>query len=114
VGRVEPLKNPIKKSQPALGLFENSAYQTFATELAAHDLVMLFTDGLYEVHSQKDELYAQENLTAAVGKHLADPAPQLFDALLDEIRDYAANHMFEDDVCLVGMEYAGPTKTKGG
>jgi serine phosphatase RsbU (regulator of sigma subunit) len=75
---------------------------------------MLFTDGLYEVHSQKEELYTQDNLTAAVGKHLEDPTAQLFDSLLREVRDYAADHTFEDDVCLVGMEYSGTTKTKAG
>ncbi len=113
-GRVEPLKNATKNSQPALGLFEKSGYQTFATTLSAHDLVMLFTDGLYEVHSQQEELYTQEKLTTAVSQHLQDPTPQLFDALLHEVRDYAADHTFEDDVCLVGLEYTGPTKTKGG
>jgi serine phosphatase RsbU (regulator of sigma subunit) len=73
---------------------------------------MLFTDGLYEVHSQKDELYTQEKLAAAVGKHLADPAAQLFDSLLGDIREYAADHTFDDDVCLVGMEYCGPPNIK--
>ncbi len=111
--RVEPLKSHTKKNQPALGLFEKSTYQTFDTKLAAQDLVMLFTDGLYEVHSQNEELYTQEKLAAAVGKHLAEPAARLFDLLLAEVRDYAGDHCFEDDVCLVGMEYAG-AKTNGG
>ncbi len=113
-GRVEPLKNPTKKNQPALGLFEKMGYETFETHLAAQDLVMLFTDGLYEVHAQNEELYTQEKLTAAVGKHLAAPTAQLFDSLLREIRDYAADHTFEDDVCLVGLDYSGATKTKVG
>ena len=32
------------------------------------------------------------------------PAPQLFDELLEEIRCYADESGFTDDVCLVGME----------
>jgi serine phosphatase RsbU (regulator of sigma subunit) len=33
--------------------------------------------------------------------------PQLFDELLSEIKSFAADHAFEDDVCLVGIEFAG-------
>ena len=113
-GRVEPLRPPTHKNQPALGLFEQLEYQTFETQLMPRDLVMLFTDGLYEVHSTKDELYTQAHLATAVSRHLADATPQLFDAILNEVCDYAADHAFEDDVCLVGMEYAGSTKTKTG
>ena len=113
-GRVDQLASRTPKQQPALGLFEQAEYQTFKTQLAVNDLVMLFTDGLFEVHSPTDELYAHEKLTAAVAKHLAQPAPQLFDLLLREIREYAADHTFEDDVCLVGMDYCGPTKIKVG
>jgi phosphoserine phosphatase RsbU/P len=113
-GRVESFKNPTRQNQPALGLFDKSAYQTFETKLAAHDLVMLFTDGLYEVHSPNDELYTQEKLAATVGQHLAEPAAELFDRLLREDGDYAADHTFEDDVCLVGLEYSGAATPKPG
>jgi phosphoserine phosphatase RsbU/P len=76
--------------------------------------VMLFTDGLYEVHSAQDELFTQEMLTTATRRHLKLPASEMFDALLAEIREFAAQGRFDDDVCLVGMEYAGATPAKAG
>jgi serine phosphatase RsbU (regulator of sigma subunit) len=39
-------------------------------------------------------------------------AAQLFDELLETIRTFSTNHEFEDDVCLVGMEYAGKPAEK--
>ena len=48
-GQVEPLANAGGKSQPVLGLFEDAAYQTSEVKLSPKDVVMLFTDGLYEV-----------------------------------------------------------------
>lgn len=107
IKQVEPLKNSMKKGQTALGLFPKSAYQTSETTLAPRDLVLLFTDGVYDVQSKQEELYTQEMLADAVRKRLELPAPKLFDELLKEIRAFGANPEFDDDVCLVGMEYAG-------
>jgi sigma-B regulation protein RsbU (phosphoserine phosphatase) len=106
ISQVEPLANLSGKSQPALGLFEDATYQTSEVKLSPHDLVMLFTDGLYEVQDDKQELYTQALLVSAVEKRLQLPAPQLFDVLLEEIQQFAAENRFGDDVCLVGLEIA--------
>ena len=68
---------------------------------------MLFTDGLYEVEGDNQELYSQELLVAGVQQRAQLPAPQLFDELLTEVRRFSTDKKFADDVCLVGMEYAG-------
>ena len=95
-----------------LGLFEKGSYQTSEVTLATEDLVMLFTDGLYEVQSASQELYTQEMLAAGVRRRLQQPAAALFDGLLQEVRDFAAGDDFADDVCLVGMELAGKPASK--
>jgi hypothetical protein len=46
-------------------------------------------------------------LQTAIEKHLKKPAAQLFDVLLKEVQDFAADHAFDDDVCVVGVEYTG-------
>ena len=106
--RVEPLVNPGGKSQPALGLFEDAAYQTSEVKLAPRDLVMLFTDGLYEVQDAQRELYTHALLVAGVEKRLQLPAAPLFDELIEEIQRFSAEGRFGDDVCLVGMEITEP------
>lgn len=113
-GKVEPLKSAVQKSQPALGLFEHAPYHSSEILLVPRDLLMLFTDGLYEVHAADDQIYTQEMLTAAVKRHQHLTAPELFDSLLREIGEYAADHAFDDDVCIVGLEYSGTPKFKGG
>ncbi len=111
---VEPVKNHTKQSQPALGLFEKAVYETSEAKLAPRDLLLLFTDGLYEVHSPKDQLYTKEMLLTATQKHLKKPATQLFDVLLKEVQDFAVDHAFDDDVCMVGLEYTGGKEIKRG
>jgi sigma-B regulation protein RsbU (phosphoserine phosphatase) len=90
-----------------LGLFADAAYTTEEVHLSPGDLVMLFTDGLYEVEDRQNELYSQALLIAGVQRRAQQPAGQLFDELLAEIRHFSADNSFADDVCLVGIEYAG-------
>lgn len=103
---VQTLKSKSQKSQPALGLFDKTAYETSQVTLATRDLLLLFTDGLYEVHSAAEEIFGQDRLAAGVTRQLDVPAARLFDSLLHEIREFSGNHEFDDDVCLVGMEFA--------
>ncbi len=106
-GRIEPLVNASGKSQPALGLFEDPPYQSTEIKLDPGDLMMLFTDGLYEVQGPNEELYSQERLIMDVKDRLQKPAGQIFDELLAAIGSFSVDHEFADDVCLVGMEYKG-------
>jgi phosphoserine phosphatase RsbU/P len=103
-GQVELLKYPDGKARPALGLFAESVYATASFPLAAGDLVMLFTDGLYEVEGPENRQFSQELLLQAVQKHAGLHGPDLFDAILKEIKQFSASSEFADDVCLVGVE----------
>jgi len=106
-GLVEPLANATGRSQPALGLFDYPPYQTTEVKLLPGDFLMLFTDGLYEVQGQNEELYSQERLMLDVKNFLTRPPGVLFDKLIEVIRTFAVNGEFDDDVCLVGMDYVG-------
>jgi len=68
---------------------------------------MLFTDGLYEVQGLNEDIYTQELLLAGVQKRVQLPASQLFDEVLEEIKNQSEGG-FTDDVCLVGMELGLP------
>jgi sigma-B regulation protein RsbU (phosphoserine phosphatase) len=103
---VEPLANIGGKSQPALGLFEEAIYHTSEVRYSPHDLVMLFTDGLYEVLDEGHELYTQSMLVADVEKRAQLPASELFDQLIARMQSFSADGKFSDDVCIVGIEAA--------
>ncbi|HEX3625997.1 MAG TPA: SpoIIE family protein phosphatase [Verrucomicrobiae bacterium] len=102
---VTALSNSIGRSQPALGLFDNPPYETSETQIAPGDLIMLFTDGLYEVQGSNEELYSQERLIMDLRPLIAKPTNQLFDELQAVVRNFAVSHEFEDDVCLVGLDF---------
>jgi len=105
---VQPLANRSGRGQAALGLMQNTEYQTSDITLAPKDLIMLFTDGIYEVEGANNEIYSQALLMEAVQRKLQLTAAHLFDAVLEEVRHFSNSKPgFMDDVCLVGMEFVG-------
>ena len=105
LGTVEALRFP-EQPGPALGVFEESVYPTGRCPVAAQDLVVLFTDGLYEVEGAEGDEYGQERLLAAVSQRSRLPAGEMFDELLADVQKHAGNRGFVDDVCIVGVEVA--------
>jgi sigma-B regulation protein RsbU (phosphoserine phosphatase) len=87
----------------ALALTENAEYQTVERQLHAHDAVVLFTDGIYEVAGAGQEEFGEQRLLAAVERHEKLSLRELLPALFNEARDFAAGNTFDDDVCLVGF-----------
>ncbi|HVF10212.1 MAG TPA: fused response regulator/phosphatase [Abditibacteriaceae bacterium] len=109
-GTTEWLLGAESPSGPALGVFKDAVYETGESELAADDLFVLFTDGVFEVEGSgvagASGEYGEARLIAAMHRHMQLPTPALFDELLLDIRQFSASGDFEDDVCLVGMEVA--------
>ena len=110
--QVEPLVNACGRGQPALGLFEQPPYETSTAMLAPGDFIMFFTDGLYEVQGQNEELYSQQRLVLDMKNLLHQPPGVLFDELIQCVRTFAVNGQFDDDVCLVGMDFIGLKPSK--
>jgi serine phosphatase RsbU (regulator of sigma subunit)/CheY-like chemotaxis protein len=93
---------------PALGLMEEARYQTGRSTLARRDLVMMFTDGIFEVDGADETLFGEERLLGAVHRRIHLPSEQLFEEMLEEVREYSLTSQFEDDMCLLGMEVDHP------
>ncbi len=104
--KVELLRNSDGKPRPALGLFQESTYPTSQIPMLPGDVVMLFTDGLYEIEGKEGEQYSPELLLTAVEKNAEKECNDLFDSLLKEVQTFSSSAEFADDVCLVALEIA--------
>ena len=100
-GSVAPLEG---KTGPVLGLFDEASYERAACRFEARDMVLFFTDGLFEVENAKDEMYDYARLLQAVECRHHLPMKELCQGVVEEVQLFAANREFSDDVCLVGME----------
>jgi sigma-B regulation protein RsbU (phosphoserine phosphatase) len=99
----EPLKLSGNQG-PVLGIFREATYQNSFGSAAKNDLVVLFTDGLFEVETADDEYYGTERLLAAVRQRMQLSAGQLFGEVVAEIQESCLSGKFIDDVCLLGVE----------
>lgn len=105
-GETAPLRLP-PAAGPALGLFPEAVYATGECSLAEGDVILLFTDGLFEVASPEgDDEYGMERLLAAARQRMHLEPPELCDALIAEVQAFAEGAPFSDDVCLLSMEVA--------
>ncbi len=113
--RIESLKFSDPRHGPALGLFDKPNYPTCRSAVAPNDLILLFTDGIYEATNGQDEEYGQERMLANVKESFVLSTDQLLDKLLKDaqtFRDGPVGHRkpvaqeFEDDVCLVALDIA--------
>lgn len=102
--RVDVLRSGLGRPGPALGVFADVTYHAHETPLAPRDLVLLFTDGLYEVDNLEGEVFDQTLLQKAVETRLQMSDGHLLDELLNEVRSFSATGEFGDDVCILGVE----------
>jgi len=104
-GGVESI-TPSRGAGPALGLFEESKYLTHECSLAAGDLILAFTDGLFEVENGMAEAFSMDRLREAIRSRASLPLAQLMQDVFSEVEHFAQGQEFSDDVCLIGMEIA--------
>lgn len=98
------LEGPGARTGPALGVFEDSMYGSQSVKVAPRDVVVLYTDGLYEVEGVRGEFFDQRRLLETLGSHMQNPTEALFEQTLRDVRSFSASGAFVDDVCLVGVE----------
>ena len=72
--------------------------------MAQGDLIMLFTDGLFEVEDASGELFSESQLQATASRHSALAPEEFFQRVVGDIRTFAQRETFADDVCVVGMK----------
>jgi len=63
----------------------------------------MYTDGIYEVTNREDEEFGEIRLMESTSRHSDLPLSNLLNALLDDAREFAADGIFDDDICLVGF-----------
>ncbi len=91
-------------SGAALGLFQNSAYETRSMNLEGVKQLLLFTDGIFEVENREGEAFLQNRLVQVVSEERCEGVEELLDRVLTRVLSFAQSSRFDDDVCLLGME----------
>lgn len=106
-GQVVPLSNAFGYSQPPLGLLGDTVYLSSEAILSPGDGVLLFTDGLVDVENPQGQFFTEQMLASAIESALSLHSSALLDKLLEQTRVFGGDQPYQDDVCLVAMDYHG-------
>jgi len=92
------------RSGPAMGIFPGAKYRTTTRSLVEGDLIVLFTDGLFEVEDSSGAIFTEERLHLSASRFARLLPQEFFSALLTDVRNFSQRETFDDDVCIVGLE----------
>jgi phosphoserine phosphatase RsbU/P len=98
--------NDANGTGPALGLFDTAEYPTITRPMEADDVVLLYTDGLFEARNKADEEYGQQRLLEAARRHHDVSPTNLIIQMVDDVQRFAGRRDFDDDVCVISTEIA--------
>jgi serine phosphatase RsbU (regulator of sigma subunit) len=104
-GSVQP--EAAVESGIAFGVIEDAQYQEGILDLAAGDLLILFTDGVTEAINGSGELFGDPRLHAVAHDCAAAPAAALVDTIVDAVTAFAAGAPQEDDITVLALRYRG-------
>jgi sigma-B regulation protein RsbU (phosphoserine phosphatase) len=102
-GIVENIQFDGKKSEPALGLFKDFNYSVFKSQIKKDDIILFYTDGIYEVENTEGLIFGKDRLFDTVQSQLSTHPDQLLDKIINELNSFSKSNDFRDDVCLVTM-----------
>ena len=99
-GRIELLTS----TGTVLGVFLDAAYAGAEVALEPGDRLLLYTDGITELRSDRDEEFGEERLSDALVRRRHLDAKALHAGLMDELTAFAPNG-FQDDATLLVVEF---------
>ncbi len=94
---------------PALGVFADEPYEEQQCQLAPDDLLVCFTDGIYEVLDKSGEEYGSGRVIESVRRHIHQPLDKLLGSMVTDVESFseAGDANLDDDICLLGFSFHG-------
>ncbi len=93
-----------------LGMFPGVPYEVETVTLESGDALIMYTDGVSEAMSTKEEEFTEARMEAAIRTRRGQPglsAASLIDAITTEVKQFTAGQPQSDDITLLALLYNG-------
>ncbi len=91
----------LKKTGLALGVLEDSAWQSQCAQLEPGDALILYSDGITDAENERQEFYRLHRLMAVAGDNAPRPAAAIRDAILASVQEFMGAAEQSDDMALL-------------
>jgi sigma-B regulation protein RsbU (phosphoserine phosphatase) len=92
---------PIRAEGVPLGLLEHTEYQEVAVNLESGDLLAMFSDGITEAVSPRQEEFGARRLEHVLRQNAHRPPQEIVDRMFEEVRKFEGGRPQRDDQTLV-------------
>jgi sigma-B regulation protein RsbU (phosphoserine phosphatase) len=99
----EPLGES-NQTGPALGFFHDPEFPAVEKQLSTGDILLGFTDGVYEVMNENGEIYGLERMRQLIARNARLIPRDLIQKVVRETEEWRGSRKRPDDVCMVAVE----------
>lgn len=90
-----------------LGSFFGTTYEEISIPLAAGELFVFCTDGIFETFNAEGQEFGADRLVEVVAAHKKGTADQIVDAIMEAARTFRGDHPQSDDQTAVAVKITG-------
>ena len=91
----------------ALGVFEDSKYQTLTREIKPRQIIAIGTDGIWETTNIQGQQFGKERFKNVIQANASESAVEILTEVIHEVDNFAGNSEKSDDVTLVIIKVEG-------
>lgn len=99
----EPIMHP-DDTGIAIGFISNPQYKTHTQKLDHEDTILAFTDGVFEVHDESEQMFGLKRLHEFVASNAHLIPRDLIQKIITETEEFMATSRRPDDLCMVTAE----------
>jgi sigma-B regulation protein RsbU (phosphoserine phosphatase) len=96
-----------------LGIVPEPYFEERSVQLAPHDVVLFYTDGITEAMNAERELFGEERLEAVLREHAQQTCSEIIAAIRTAVAEFVGEASQSDDMTVVAIKRE-PTNTAPG
>jgi sigma-B regulation protein RsbU (phosphoserine phosphatase) len=97
----------LKLGGTPLALFDSAEYELHEVGLAAGDTIVMYTDGVTEAMSERQEQFGTERLEAVIQQNAGASSKRLAEHILEAVGQFSTGAAQSDDITLLILRRTG-------
>lgn len=89
----------------ALGVDENYMYREYLTQMKQGQILVLYTDGIWEAHSPAGKQFGKDRLQQLIRDNYHKPSQEMADTILIEVAAHRKGLPLEDDCTIIVIKF---------